>query len=107
MLLDVLFYTEVLKLNLYLLKHFKIYNKIRGVITVTIVFKYNAFLGKLYIFFFHLSELRYKPIPREEQDEDDMTIIEYDEIYDNEKILELSKWCLALAQKNKLFLTFL
>ena len=103
-LLDVLLYNEVLKLHLYLSKHSKFYRKFKHVIISEIVHKSIDFLGKLYIFFYNISELRYKAIPREEQDDDDMTIIEYNDIYDNEKIIELSKWCVALAKVNKVFL---
>lgn len=103
-LLDVLFYTEVLKLHLYMSKHSKFSRKFENVIISKIVYESIDFWGKLYIFFYNISQLRYKAIPREEQDDDDLTIIEYDDIYDNEKILELSKWCLTLAKKNKVFL---
>jgi len=99
-LLDVLFYTEVLKLDLYMLKHSKFYNKIQNRILMKIVYDSIDFWGKLYIFFYNISELRYKAIPREE---DEIGITKYNDIYDNEKILELSKWCLTLAKKNEVF----
>ena len=95
-LLDMMFFDEILKLHFYLHnKHF--YAKFRRIITSGYL---NDIWGKFYLFFFNVSKNR---IITSAAIDDVEEINIHSDIYKNQRIINISIFCIDLSQKSIIF----
>lgn len=99
LLLTKLFFDDVLKLHIYLHSN-KFYEIIQDICKMVYI---TNFFGKFYLFFHNINKLRIITSKKLEDTED---IDIYDHIYNNDKILKMSRICVIWAENYKMVFWF-